>query len=279
MRIGNRQFDLENSAYIMGILNVTPDSFSDGGKYNSLERAYRHTEEMIAQGAAIIDIGGESTRPGHIKISGEEEIERVVPYIEKIKERFDIPVSIDTYKAEVAREAVKAGADLINDIWGFQWDKKMAQVAAEYDMPCCIMHNRDVSRRPYTNFLEDVLQDLRESIAIGVKAGVKTEKMITDPGIGFAKTQEENLYLMKQVERLKELGCPILLGTSKKRMIGNVLKTDTKDRVQGTVATTVYGVLHGCSIIRVHDVKQNYQAMQMALAIRDAAVGPEIVHF
>ena len=270
MKIGNKEFDLTNGAYIMGILNVTPDSFSDGGKWNSLDNALKHTEEMIKDGAAIIDIGGESTRPGYIHVTEDEEIERVVPYIKAIKERFDVPVSIDTYKAKVAREAVKAGADLINDIWGFKADKDMAKVAALSNVPCCIMHNRNLEENPYTNLLEDVLADLKKSIDIGLKAGVKMEMMISDPGIGFGKSYEDNLKVMNNVEKLHQLGLPILLGTSRKSMIGLTLDLPVTERVEGTVATTVMGVMKGCSIIRVHDVKENYRAMKMTKKILGA---------
>lgn len=275
MKIGNKEFDLTNGAYIMGILNVTPDSFSDGGKWNSLDNALKHTEEMIKDGAAIIDIGGESTRPestrpGYIHVTEDEEIERVVPYIKAIKERFDVPVSIDTYKAKVAGEAVKAGADLINDIWGFKADKDMAKVAALSNVPCCIMHNRNLEENPYTNLLEDVLADLKKSIDIGLKAGVKMEMMISDPGIGFGKSYEDNLKVMNNVEKLHQLGLPILLGTSRKSMIGLTLDLPVTERVEGTVATTVMGVMKGCSIIRVHDVKENYRAMKMTKKILGA---------
>lgn len=267
MLIGNKEFDLNNEHYIMGILNVTPDSFSDGGKWNNLDDAKKHAELMINEGAAIIDIGGESTRPGYIHVTEDEEIERVVPYIEMVKKEFDVPVSIDTYKAKVADAAVAAGADLINDIWGFKGDVNMAAVAARYDVPCCIMHNRNLSENPYNDFLEDVLKDLQESIDIGIKAGVKMSKLITDPGVGFGKTLEDNLKIMNNVEALKKLGCPVLLGTSRKSMIGLTLDLPVEERVEGTIATTVIGVMKGCSIIRVHDVKENYRAMKMAEAI------------
>lgn len=267
MKIGNKEFDVINENYIMGILNVTPDSFSDGGKWNSMDKALKHAEDMIKEGAAIIDIGGESTRPGYIKVTEEEEIERVVPYIEKVK-KLGVPVSIDTYKAKVAEAAVLAGADLINDIWGFKGDENMAKVAAKYNVPCCIMHNRNINERPYTNLLEDVLEDLRESIDIGLKAGVKFENLITDPGIGFGKTLEDNLKVMNNFERLHELKCPVLLGTSRKSMIGLTLDLPVDERVEGTLVTTVIGVLKGCAFIRVHDVKENFRAVKMTQAIK-----------
>lgn len=267
MYIGNRQFDLENDVYVMGILNVTPDSFSDGGKWNTMDKALFHAESMIKEGASIIDIGGESTRPGYIHVSEDEEAERVVPYIEQIKEHFDIPVSIDTYKASVAEAALDAGADMINDIWGFKGDKGMAYVAAKYQVPCCIMHNRDIKENPYTDLMEDVLSDLRESIDIALSAGVDKSLLITDPGIGFGKTLEDNLKVMNHLQELKSLGCPVLLGTSRKSMIGLTLDLPVDERVEGTIATSVLGVMKGCSIIRVHDVKENYRAIKMTMAM------------
>ena len=267
MYIGNRQFDLENDVYVMGILNVTPDSFSDGGKWNTMDKALFHAESMIKEGASIIDIGGESTRPGYIHVSEDEEAERVVPYIEQIKEHFDIPVSIDTYKASVAEAALDAGGDMINDIWGFKGDKGMAYVAAKYQVPCCIMHNRDIKENPYTDLMEDVLSDLRESIDIALSAGVDKSLLITDPGIGFGKTLEDNLKVMNHLQELKSLGCPVLLGTSRKSMIGLTLDLPVDERVEGTIATSVLGVMKGCSIIRVHDVKENYRAIKMTMAM------------
>lgn len=266
MKINDTEFDLKR-CHIMGILNVTPDSFSDGGKWNRMDKALFHAGEMIKDGAEIIDIGGESTRRGYQKVTEEEEIDRVMPYIENIRKHFGIPVSIDTYKARVAREAVRAGAGLINDIWGFKGDDKMAQTAAQAGVPCCIMHNRNLETNPYGNVVEDVLADLRESIALARKAGVKEENIITDPGIGFGKTLEDNLVVMNHVERLLELGYPVLLGTSRKSMIGLSLDLPVDQRVEGTVATTVMGVMKGCSFVRVHDVKENYRAMKMTEAI------------
>ena len=266
MKINQKEFDSQ-CCHIMGILNVTPDSFSDGGKWNQMDRALLHTEEMIRDGAEIIDIGGESTRHGYQKVTEDEEIERVVPYIRAVREKFNIPVSIDTYKAKVARAAVEAGAGLINDIWGFKGDPKMAETAAALRVPCCVMHNRNLETHPYHNLMEDVLNDLKESIRLGLDAGVRPEHIITDPGIGFGKTLEDNLLVMKHLERLKELGYPILLGTSRKSMIGLTLSLPVEERVEGTVATTVFGVMKGCSFVRVHDVKENYRAMKMTEAM------------
>jgi dihydropteroate synthase len=263
--IGNKDFELDKKTYIMGILNVTPDSFSDGGRFNNVDKALQHVKKMIEQGVDIIDIGGESTRPNHAVVAEEEELERVLPVIAAIKREFDIPLSIDTYKGYVAECAIKEGADLINDVWGFKKDPKMAQIAAKLNVPCCLMHNRD--NKEYKNFLEDVLMDLRESIDIAVKAGVKTEKIILDPGIGFAKTYEQNLELMNNLELLSSLGYPVLLGTSKKSMIGIALNLPSEERVEGTVATTVLGIMKGCDFVRVHNVLENKRAAIMTDAI------------
>ncbi len=268
MIIKDKRFDTENGTYIMGILNFTPDSFSDGGKYNNIEYALKHVEEMIEGGADIIDVGGESTRPGYTMISDEEEIERIVPVIEKIRQNFDIPVSADTYKSKVADAAILAGADLINDIWGCRYDDNMAQVIAKNKVSCCLMHNRDLSENPYKkDIMTEVMEDLKESIDRALSAGVDRDKIMIDPGIGFAKTLEENLLVMNQLDRLKELGFPILLGTSRKSMIGLTLNLPADERLEGTIATTVIGVMKGCSFIRVHDVQQNRRAALMARAI------------
>lgn len=265
MRIGKKDFEIGKRTYIMGILNVTPDSFSDGGKYNSVEKAVIHAREMIAEGADIIDIGGESTRPGYTYISDEEEISRIIPVIEAIREETDIPISVDSYKSKVIEAALKAGADIINDIWGFKKDTNMAKVAAKYNVTCLLMHNRD--NENYNNLMEDVLNDLKESINIALKAGVNPENIIADPGIGFAKTYEQNLEIMNHLEELTTLGYPVLLATSKKRMIGTALNLDKDERVEGTVATTVIGIMKKCDFVRVHNVKENKRAALMADAI------------
>jgi len=267
MKIGNKEFDLENNTYVMGILNLTPDSFSDGGSYNNMEKVINRVHEMIKEGADIIDIGGESTRPGYTVISEEEEIERIVPYLREIKKRFDIPVSIDTYKAKVALETIKEGADMINDIWGLKRDKGMAEVIANFDIPCCLMHNRNISINPYKDFVNDVIEDLSESIAIAIKAGISRDKIITDPGVGFAKSLENNLTIINKLDILKKLECPYLLGTSRKSVIGLTLEEDIHNRMEGTLATTVVGVMKGASIVRVHDIKENKRAIRMTKAI------------
>ncbi len=265
MKLGNREFNLGERTYVMGILNVTPDSFSDGGKFNSIETALKQTEKLINDGADIIDIGGESTRPGARFVGFEEEIERVVPVIRAIKEKFDIPISIDTYKSETAEAAIKAGADIINDVWGFKKDKNMAKVAAKYNVPCILMHNRE--NMNYKNIMEDMIDDLNESIEIAKNAGVKDEKIILDPGVGFAKTLEDNLIVMNNLEKIKEMGYPVLLATSRKSMIGLTLDLPKNQRVEGTIATTVIGIMKGCEFVRVHDVLENKRACIMTDAI------------
>ncbi|PRR77798.1 Dihydropteroate synthase [Clostridium liquoris] len=265
MKIGNKEFKFGERTYIMGILNVTPDSFSDGGKFNDLERAVQHAKEMIDDGADIIDVGGESTRPNHTPVSEEEEINRVIPIIKELRKHFDIPISIDTYKGKVAELSIEAGANLINDVWGFKKDPYIAEVAAKYDVSCCLMHNRDNTE--YKNFIEDMLKDLQESVDIALRAGVKKENIILDPGIGFAKTYEQNLEAMNNLERLSELGYPVLLGTSRKSMIGNALNLPSNERVEGTVATTVIGIMKNCDFVRVHDVLENKRAAMMTDAI------------
>ena len=215
MKIRNRFFDTQNHTYIMGILNITPDSFSDGGKWNHLDEALRHTEAMIADGADIIDIGGESTRPGHTPVSAEEEAQRVLPVIEAVRKRFDIPISVDTFKSSVAESAIQAGADLVNDIWGLKYDSEMGAVIAKYDVACCLMHNK--SNTEYNNFLIDMLSETQECVNLARKAGIKDEKIILDPGVGFGKTFEMNLETMNHLELFKDLGFPVLLGTSRKR--------------------------------------------------------------
>jgi len=268
MLIGNKQFDLENDFYIMGILNVTPDSFSDGGRFNNMDQALAQTEKMIQEGASIIDVGGESTRPNHVKITSNEEIERVCPVIEAIKKNFDIPVSLDTYKSDVADAGLLAGADLLNDIWGLKWDGTMAEVVAKHGVACCLMHNR---KEPvYENFVEDMLADLQESVDIALAAGIAKDKIILDPGIGFAKDLNQNLIAMKHLYRMKELGYPVLLATSRKSMIGLTLDLPVDQREEGTLATSVMGLMQGCSMFRVHDVEKNMRGLRMTAAIQRA---------
>lgn len=265
MKIGKREFQEHGTTYIIGILNVTPDSFSDGGRWNDPDRALFHVEEMCRDGMDILDIGGESTRPGYVMLSDEEEIARIVPVIEAVKKRFDIPVSLDTYKSAVAQAGIEAGADLINDIWGLKYDDKMAEVIAKSELPCCLMHNR--TNMEYTDFLKDVEADLRETLLLAEKAGIAKNRILIDPGIGFAKTYEQNLFMLNNLEKLHVLGCPLLLGTSRKSVIGLTLNLPAQERVEGTLVTTVMGVMKGCSFVRVHDVRENYRAVKMTEAI------------
>ncbi|MGD9677824.1 MAG: dihydropteroate synthase [Vulcanibacillus sp.] len=246
---------------IMGILNITPDSFSDGGKYNSIAEAISHAVRMVNEGADIIDIGGESTRPGHKPISIEEELKRVIPVVVELSKMISVPISVDTYKAEVAKRAIDAGAHMINDVWGLKKDKKMARTIAELGVPVILMHNREEPK--YQSLIDDIIADLRESINIALEAGVDEKKIIIDPGIGFAKSYEENLIVMNRLEDIVTLGYPVLLGTSRKSLIGNTLKLPTNERIEGTIATFCYGITKGCKIIRVHDIKEMKKACNM----------------
>ncbi|MBQ7775588.1 MAG: dihydropteroate synthase [Lachnospiraceae bacterium] len=270
MQIGNKKFNMDRHTYVMGILNVTPDSFSDGGKWNDRDKALKHVEDMLQEGMDIVDIGGESTRPGHTQISEEEEIARVVPVIEAIRQNFDVPISLDTYKAEVAKAGIAAGVDLINDIWGLKYDADMAQVIAQSGVACCLMHNR--KEPDYQSFLQDVATDLQESIRLAKLAGIAEDKIILDPGVGFAKSYDNNLEIINSLEKLKELGYPLLLGTSRKSVIGYALDLPADERVEGTLVTTVFGVLKGCSFVRVHDIKENVRAIRMVEAILQGGI-------
>ena len=265
MKIGNREFQTKGHTYVMGILNVTPDSFSDGGKWNDRDGALRHVEEMLSEGADVIDVGGESTRPGYTLLTAEEEISRVVPVIEAIKAIFDVPVSLDTSKGDVASAGIAAGADMINDIWGLKYDDKIAGVISAGEVACCLMHNRE--KAVYTDFMQDVAVDLAETIRIAGNAGIDDGKIILDPGVGFAKSYEQNLEIINCLEQLGIFGYPLLLGTSRKSVIGLTLDLPTQDRVEGTLVTTVMAVQKGCMFVRVHDIKENVRAIRMTEAI------------
>ena len=253
--------DFTGKTLVMGILNVTPDSFSDGGKYSFLENAVAHAKKMVQEGADIIDVGGESTRPGHKQISVEEEIARVVPVIKAIKGKLDILISIDTYKSEVAEAAIAAGADIINDVWGAKYDPVIAAVAAKYQVPLILMHNRNDTS--YTDFWNEVKSDMEESVQIALEAGVKKEQIWLDPGIGFGKDIRQNIEMMQLLERFVGLGYPVLLGTSRKSLIGKVLDLPVSERLEGSLATVCYGAGKGCSIVRVHDVVETVRALKM----------------
>ena len=256
-------FEYGKKTYIMGILNVTPDSFSDGGSYTNIESAVKHAKEMIEEGADIIDVGGESTRPGHKFVSDEEEINRVTPIIKILKNEIHVPISIDTYKSKVAEEALKLGVDMVNDVWGLTYDEDMANIIGKYDASVCIMHNQEG-----TDYEKDIMESIKDflqnSIDIALKAGIKKEKIVLDPGIGFGKTSEQNLEVLRRLNELETLGYPILLGTSRKSVLGNIVGCEPKERVEATVATTVCGIRDGVDIVRVHDVKENLQAAKIA---------------
>ncbi|MDE6675904.1 MAG: dihydropteroate synthase, partial [Acetatifactor sp.] len=251
-------------------------------RWNSTDRAMKHVAEMLAEGMDILDIGGESTRPGSdYGMPAEEELERVMPYIEAVRARFDVPISLDTYKSQVAEAGIAAGVDLINDIWGLKWDARMAQVIADHGVACCLMHNRralepgSTMDNPYgyENFLEDVAADLAESVELARRAGIGEDRIILDPGVGFAKSYEQNLIIINHLEALQALGYPVLLGTSRKSVVGLTLDVPVEERLEGTLATTVIGVLKGCSFVRVHDVKENVRAIRMVRAVLEEKRG------
>ena len=269
--IGNRTFRWGVRTYVMGILNVTPDSFSNGGRHNTLDEAVAHAARMVSEGADILDVGGESTRPTHTPVSAQEEAERVLPVIRMLAERFpDVPISVDTMKAEVAREAVKAGATLINDVWGFRRDLAMAEVAAQTGVACCLMHNR--AEAGYEDLMDEVCADLLDSVRIALAAGVAQDRILLDPGIGFGKTKAHNLEVLRHLDRIRALGYPVLLGTSRKSVIGLTLDLPVEERLEGTLATTALGIAQGVDVVRVHDVQANVRVCRMTDAIvREAA--------
>ena len=267
MKIGNKEFDVSSNCYIMGILNVTPDSFSDGGRFNNIDAALRQTEKMIKEGMDILDIGGESTRPGYTKISDDEEIQRTAPVIEAVKSRFDVPISLDTYKYKVAEAGILAGADLINDIWGLKYDSgEMASLIAKSGAACCLMHNRE--NMDYNSYFDDVISDMEETVRIADGAGIARDKIILDPGVGFAKTYENNLEAIDRIDEFRErLGFPVLLGASRKSVIGLTLDLPSDERLEGTVALSVIGAMKGTAFLRVHDIKENVRAVKMTMAV------------
>ena len=271
LTINGITLDYTKETFIMGILNVTPDSFSDGGNYTSVAKAVAQAKKMAAEGAKIIDVGGESTRPGHVEISEEEEIARVVPVIEALVKEVQAIISIDTYKANVAEAAIKAGAHMINDVWGAKADARMASVAAQYNVPIILMHNRD--NTDYKYFWLEVHKDLQQSLAIARAAGVPDAHIILDPGIGFGKTTAQNIKMMQHLPDLVAMGYPVLLATSRKSMIGNVLDLPTAERLEGTMATVVYGIEKGCHMMRLHDVEPMRRAMKMT----DVLVGKQTI--
>jgi dihydropteroate synthase len=270
----NFVFDFTKRTYLMGILNVTPDSFSDGGLYVSRHRAYDHAMEMVEQGADIIDIGGESTRPGSHRITTEEEIQRVIPVIESLSGRIGVPVSVDTYKPEVAAEALEAGASIINDISGLGFSPDMARVAASYHVPVVVMHPGNSMDRLhketfYHNLMADIISYLKDGIHKAVSAGLPEELIVVDPGIGFGKTYRQNLEIINKLHLLCVLERPVLVGVSRKAFIGDITGVlPASERLEGTASATSVCVMHGANIVRVHDVKAMKRVVQVADAIR-----------
>ncbi len=265
-----RLFDRAGGPRVMGILNVTPDSFSDGGRFAAVEAAVAHALVMAEEGADVIDIGGESTRPGYQAVDADEEIRRVVPAIRAVRAAVAAPISIDTMKADVAAAALEAGAQIVNDVWGLQRDPDIARVAAEHGAPVVVMHHRtevDAS----LDVVEDMKAFLARSIEIALRAGVPERAIALDPGVGFGKTVEQNLTAIKRVDALAAMGFPVLLGTSRKSLIGHILQRTPKERIFGTVATSVLGWAAGATMFRVHDVRANRDALLVAQAVLDPA--------
>ncbi|MBE7443948.1 MAG: dihydropteroate synthase [Planctomycetia bacterium] len=265
---------LGSKTYVMGILNVTPDSFYDGKRYDAGENAIEHALKMAEEGADIIDVGGESTRPGASPLSEEEETNRVIPVVKKLSKKLRKPISIDTYKAKVAEKAIDAGASIINDIGGLLMDKKMAQVAAGSQTPVIIMHKKGTPRtmQKYPmreNVLSGIMSSFRKSLSIAIDAGIDKDRIILDPGIGFGKTVQQNLEILKRLKEFQSMGFPILIGTSRKQFIGTILNLSVRERLYGTLATIAVAVMNGAHIVRVHDVRESVQVVTMCDAIRN----------
>jgi dihydropteroate synthase len=264
-RCGDREFRWGERTYIMGIINVTPDSFSGDGVGHDIEAAVAQGKRFAAEGADILDIGGESTRPNAAAVSDDEELRRVIPVIERLAGEVSLPLSIDTYKSDVARRALSAGASMINDIWGLQRDLRLAELAAECRAPLILMSNQ--RGRDCQDIIPEVLSTLRTSIKLALEQGVAWENIIVDPGVGFGKTLEQNLEIVRRLDELRCLERPILIGTSRKSMIGLVLDTPPHQRIEGTAATVAISIAGGADIVRVHDVAQMARGCQMSDAI------------
>ena len=263
-----KRLDIGKKTLIMGILNVTPDSFSDGGKWNAVDRALAHAKEMIADGADIIDIGAESSRPGFVPVSAEEEMERLLPFLDALLPHITVPVSIDTFKSKTAAAALERGVHIVNDIWGLQYEKEpgeMAAVAAAYNAPVVAMHNQHGTE--YGDMIADMKRFFEKTCEIADKAGISQEKLILDPGIGFGKTAEQNMEVLRRMKELTVLPYPWLLGASRKGFIGKALDLPVTERMEGTGAVCVMGQLGGCQIMRVHDVKPIKRMCRMIDAI------------
>ncbi|NLU49542.1 MAG: dihydropteroate synthase [Syntrophomonadaceae bacterium] len=263
--LGGKSLTIGERTLIMGILNLTPDSFSDGGRYPDTAAAVARALQMVEEGADIVDIGGMSTRPGHTIVPVEEELRRVVPVVEKLAGLLPVPISVDTYRAEVARACLEAGADIINDISSLAFDSRLAGVIAEYRAPVIIMHNRPGG--VYQNLIDDITADLRTALTRATEAGISEDRIIIDPGIGFGKNAQENLVVLKRLREFRSLGKPILLGTSRKRFIGAALDLPVGERLEGSLATVAIGIMNGADIIRVHDVWQSKRVAGMTDAV------------
>lgn len=273
--LANNNDKLNSKTLIMGILNVTPDSFYDGGKYNTIKQALIHTEQMISEGADIIDVGGESTRPGSNSVSQKEELRRVIPIIDAINKNFEIPVSIDTTKSMVARQALDSGATIVNDISGLSFDPALADIVSKYEAQIILCHTSsrpvDMQKKTlYENIVVDIYNYLQNSIKISEDCGILSDNISIDPGFGFGKTANHNLLLLKSLSKFKKLDKKVVIGTSMKSFIGKILQSDDiEQRILGTFATIVISILNGADIVRVHDVKKMKVAVQIADSVRN----------
>jgi len=268
----NKKLNLSSRTHIMGALNVTPDSFSDGGKFFKLEDAVRQGMKMIEEGADIIDVGGESTRPGSDPVPTEEELSRVIPVIGSLSKKIDVLISIDTYKAEVAKQALDAGAQMINEISALRFDPEMKKIASEYKVPINLMHikgtPKNMQKDPsYEDVMGEITEYLKQSIEIAQDAGIDPKKIIIDPGIGFGKRLEDNLNILKNLKKFCILNCPILIGCSRKSFIGKILDLPVEERLEGSLAALAVAVMNGANIIRVHDVKESRRVAKLVDAI------------
>ena len=275
IKIGKNIFELGSRTYIMGILNVTPDSFSDGGKFNSIDRALMHAEKMLEDGVDIIDIGGESTRPGSESISLDEELQRLIPAVEIIRKNFDIPISVDTYKSEVAKQSLESGADIINDISGLNFDTEMASIVSEAGAPIIIMHMqgrpKSMQQDPYyEDVIEEICKFFVERIDFAESRGIVREQIILDPGIGFGKRLHDNLMIITFFDKLHVFNLPLLIGASRKSLIQDVLNLPVDERLEGTLAIHAIAIDRGVNILRVHDVAENRRFVDMLQAIGKA---------
>lgn len=268
----NRKLDLATRTHLMGILNVTPDSFSDGGKFFKPEEAIKQGMRLAQEGADIIDVGGESTRPGSEPVSLEEELRRVIPVIQELARRTDTPVSIDTYKARVAKEALDSGASMVNDISALRFDPEMKKILAEYKVPLVLMHIKGTPKNmqdnpQYQNVMEEIRTYLEDSIKMAKKAGIEENKIIIDPGIGFGKTLEDNLKILKNLKEFASLGKPVLIGVSRKSFIGKILDLPAGQRLEGSLAALAVSIMNGANILRVHDIRESKRVARLVDSI------------